>query len=91
MTCLKEACKRSKTIAFWVTPGQVAEINETVKTSDLTKRDYLLTRAPECEVVIVPSSRVMKNLREKSERITKRLEALASAGELSDALLDELR
>ena len=91
MSYPREARKRSKTIAFWVTPGQAAEIDEMVRTSGLTKQDYLLTRALEREVVIVPSSRVVKNLRKKSERIAKRLEVLASAGELSDALLDEIR
>lgn len=47
MSCPREARKRSKTIAFWVTPGQAAEIDEMVKTSGLTKQDYLLTRALE--------------------------------------------
>lgn len=91
MSCPREARKRSKTISFWVTPGQAAEIDEMAKTSGLTKQDYLLTRTLEREVVIVPSSRVVKNLREKSERIAARLEALTSASELSDVLLDELR
>lgn len=91
MSCPREARKRNKTIAFWVTPGQAAEIDEMVRTSGLTKQDYLLMRALEREAVIVPSSRVVKNLRDKSERIAKRLEALASASELSDALLDELK
>lgn len=91
MSCPREARKRSKTIAFWVTPEQAAEIDEMVRTSGLTKQDYLLMHALEREVVIVPSSRVVKNLREKSERIATRLEALASASELDDALLDDLR
>ena len=91
MSCPREARKRSKTIAFWVTPAQAAEIYEMARTSGMTKQDYLLTRALEREVVIVPSSRVVKNLREKSERIAKRLEELSRASDLSDHLLDELR
>ena len=62
-----------------------------MKTSGLTKQDYLLTRALEKEVVIVPSSRVVKNLRDKSERIAARLEELTSSTEMSEHLLDELR
>lgn len=42
-------------------------------------------------MIIVPSIQVVKNLREKSERIAARLEALTSASELNDAQTDELR
>lgn len=91
MGCSREARKRSKTISFWVTSGQAAEIDEMARTSGLMKQDYLLTRALERKVVIVPSSRVVKNLREKSERIAKRLESLSSASEMNDVLLGELR
>lgn len=45
MSCLKEARKRSKTITFWLTPGQAAEIDELVRLSELTKKDYLTRRA----------------------------------------------
>lgn len=91
MSCPREARKRCKTIAFWVTPAQAAEIDEMARTSGLTKQDYLLSRALEREVVIIPSTRVVKSLREKSERIATRLEALTRASEMSDHLLDELR
>lgn len=91
MSCPREARKRSKTIAFWATPAQAAEIDEMAKTSGLTKQDYLLMRALEREVVIVPSSRVVKSMREKSERIAAKLEDLTCASEVSDHLLGELR
>lgn len=63
MSCQKEARKKSKTITFWLTPGQAAEIDELVRLSGLTKQDYLTRRALDKQVVIVPSSRVVKSLK----------------------------
>ena len=91
MSCPREARRRSKTISFWVTPGQAAEIDEMAKMSGLTKQDYLLTRALEREVVIVPSSRVVRNLKERSERIASKREGLSCASEMDEHLLGELR
>lgn len=92
MSCRKEARKRCKTISFWLTPGQVAEIDELARLSGLSKQDYLTRRALNKEVVIVPSSRVVKSLKGYSERIATKLETLISASQLDDGyLLDELR
>lgn len=78
MSCSREVRKRSKTITFWVTPAQATEIDEMVKISGLTKQDYLTRRMLDQQVVIVPSSRVVKNLKDKSERIACKLEEFVS-------------
>lgn len=91
MSCAREARKRSKTISFWVTPAQAAEIDEIVKTSGLSKQDYLTRRMLDQQVTVVPSSRVVRNLKDKSERIAHELESIVDASQVEDALLDELR
>ncbi len=91
MSCPRETCKRSRTISFWVTPAQAAEINEMVKISGLTKQDYLTRRMLDQQVIIGPSSRVVRNLKDKSERIATKLDEIANASQMSDTLLDELR
>lgn len=91
MSCPREARKRSKTITFWVTPAQAAEIDEMVKISGLTKQDYLTRRMLDQQVVIVPSSRVVRNLKDKSERIANKLDRIVNASQVSDAVLGELR
>lgn len=91
MSCSREARKRSKTITFWVTPAQATEIDELVKISGLTKQDYLTRRMLDQQVVVVPSSRMVKNLKDKSERIATKLDEIANVSQMSDPLLDELR
>ena len=87
MSCAKEARKRCKTITFWVTPEQAAEIDRMVAASGLTKQDYITRQ----QVAVVPSSRVMMNLRGEARRIAERLEAIASADGVDGFLLGELR
>lgn len=92
MSCPKEARKRSKTITFWLTPGQATEINELVRLSRLTKQDYLTRRALDKQAIVAPSSRVVKSLRCYAERIADKLDALAIPAQLDDdILLDEVR
>lgn len=91
MSCTREARKRSKTISFWVTPAQAVEIDEMVKISGLTKQDYLTRRMLDQQVIIVPSSRVVRSLKDKSERIAHKLESIVDASQVGDELLDELR
>lgn len=92
MNCPKEARKRCKTITFWITPGQAQENDELARLSGLTKQDYLTRRALDKQVTIVPSSRVVRSLKDYSERIATRHEALMAPSQLdNEVLLDELR
>lgn len=92
MSCPKEARKRCRTISFWVTPGQAAEIDELARLNELAKQDYLARRALDKQVVVVPSSRVVRSLKCYAERIADRLDALTSANQLDDdILLNEIR
>ena len=92
MSCPKEARKRCRTISFWVTPGQATEIDELARLSGLTKQDCLVRRALDKQVVVVPSSRVVRSLKCYAERIADRLDALTAASQLDDdILLNEIR
>lgn len=92
MSYPKEARKRCHTISFWVTPGQAAEIDELARLSGLAKQDYLARRALDKQVVVIPSSRVVRSLKCYAERIADRLDALTSASQLDDdILLNEIR
>lgn len=86
MSCPKEARKRCRTITFWLTPGQVAEIDELVGLSGLTRR------ALDKQVIVAPSSRVVKSLKSYAERIANKLDALTIPAQLDDdMLLDEVK
>lgn len=91
MSCPKDARRRCRTISFWITPGQAAEIDELVRLSGLAKQDYLARRALDKQVIVVPSSRVVRSLKCYAERIADRLRALTSASQLDDILLIEIR
>lgn len=92
MSCPKEARKRCRTISFWVTPGQAAEIDELARLSGLAKQDYLARRALDKQLIVVPSSRVVKSLKCYAERIADRLDALTASSQLDDdVLLNEIK
>lgn len=75
-----------------MTPRQAAEIDELARLSGLAKQDYLARRALDKQVVVVPSSRVVRSIKCYAERIADRLDALTSAHPLDDdILLNELR
>lgn len=59
----KETRKRCRTISFWVTPGQAAEIDELARLSGLAKQGHLARRMLNKQVVVVPNSRVVRSLK----------------------------
>lgn len=59
--------------------------------SELTKQDYLTRRALDKQVIIVPSSRVVKSLKSYAGRIAGKLDALTISAQLDDVLLNEIR
>ena len=92
MSCPKETRKKCRTISFWVTPGQAAEIDELARLSGLAKQGHLARRMLDKQVVVVPSSRVVRSLKCYAERIADRLDALTAANQLDDdILLNEIR
>lgn len=62
-----------------------------MRLSELTKQDYLTRRALDKQVIIVPSSRVVKSLKSYAGRIADKLDALTISAQLDDVLLNEIR
>lgn len=77
---------RNVTVAFRVSEEESALINALVSMSGLTKQDYITRRLLDREVVVVPSSRVHRALREQMRMVYLELRRLRKASELSPEL-----
>lgn len=82
---------RSLAVAFRMSPEENAELDIRVKLSGLTKQEYFLRRISEREVVVQPSPRVYKALRNQMADILKELQRLETAGDATDEFLAVLR
>ena len=60
---------RNVTVAFRVSEEESALINALVSMSGLTKQDYITRRLLDREIVVVPSSRVHRALREQMRMV----------------------
>ncbi|WP_407640903.1 plasmid mobilization protein [Bifidobacterium merycicum] len=72
MPCPNDHRKRLITIGFRVTPEQSARINDLVAASGMTKQDYIVKRLQCEEIVVTPSSRVYKALRDRMGLVYRR-------------------
>ena len=77
---------RNVTVAFRVSEEESALINALVSMSGLTKQDYITRRLLDREIVVVPSSRVHRALREQMRMVYLELRRLRKASELSPEL-----
>ena len=64
MPCLNSARERCRTVAFRVTEKQADALDMRVKASGLNKQDYILSKLMDEEVVVRPSSRLHKALKD---------------------------
>lgn len=96
MPCPNDHRKRSVTVGFRISPEENNRLNELVRLSGMTKQDYI-TKRLECEdVVIVPSVRVYKALRDDMRLVHRELARIVDGGcpdpeviELARMLADE--
>lgn len=79
--------KRSKTIAFRVTPEVDEQINLIVAASGMTKQDYIESKLLDMEVTIVPSTYTYAALRDEMREVCKQLNRVRSGCEPSERLL----
>ena len=77
---------RNITVGFRVSEEESALINALVSMSGLTKQDYITRRLLDREVVVVPSSRVHRALREQMRMVYLELRRIRKASELSPEL-----
>ena len=79
--------KRSKTIAFRVTPEVDEQINFIVAASGMTKQAYIESKLLDMEVTIVPSTYTYAALRDEMREVCKQLNRVRNGCEPSERLL----
>lgn len=72
---------RNRTVAFRASDEEVRELDALVALSGLTKQDYIMRRLLCRDVVVVPSSRVLRALEDVSRDILRELKRLDDARE----------
>lgn len=77
---------RCITVAFRASPAEAYQIDMMVKTSGLTKAEYIIRQLMEKTVTVYPNSRVQKYLRQYLTELTEELKRLERIGQDSDVL-----
>lgn len=70
MPCPNSARRRSKTMAFRMTPEEYEEVISLAKLSGMNGRDFIMSRLRGVEITVKPSTRVYKALKDSMEKIT---------------------
>ncbi len=81
---------RSIDVNFRVSPEENELINQMVALSGLTKREYLVRRAMDQEIVVMGNPRVYKALKNQMEQLYMEFSRLCHAGELTPETLELL-
>ena len=88
MPCPNSARKRSKTMAFRVSPEEYEQITNLAKLSGMDKQDFIMAKLMDHEIVVRPSTRVYKALKDAMAEIYQQLLRIRAGGEL-DASMKE--
>ena len=81
---------RSKTIAFRVSDEENSAIEEAISLAGMTKRDYIIRKLMNKDVVVVGNPRVHKALKLEMKRLCEALLRLQTTAEIDDMLLDTI-
>ena len=79
--------RRSKTIAFRVSPEEDEVINALVAASGMTKQDYITRRLLNRDIVVQGNPRVYKALRDQLAAVLGELRRIEAGGDVGDELL----
>lgn len=82
---------RSKTVAFRLSPEEAKQLDDYVRLSGLTKREYIARRLLHHEVTVVGSSRVYKALRDTMGEVLTELERIENGERIDDEHLELIR
>lgn len=77
---------RNVTVAFRMSPEEAALLDAQVSLSGLTKQQYIADRLLERDVVVIPSSRVHRALRDRMEAVYRELRRLRDGSEIGPEL-----
>lgn len=83
MPCPNSARKRNKTMAFRLTPEEHALLCERIALSGLNRQEYIYRKLMDMDVVVKPSARVHKALKESMAGIYQQLLRIRAGGTLS--------
>lgn len=78
---------RNKTIGFRMSPEEAAQLDEAVRLSGLTKQDYITKKLLDREVIVQPSPRVYKALRDRLDEVLDELRIINDVQTGNDGLL----
>ena len=81
---------RCKTIAFRMSPEEAAQLDEAVRLSGITKQDYITKKLLDREVVVQPSPRVYKALRDRLGEVLDELRRINDGQPADDGLLETI-
>ena len=82
--------RRCKTIAFRMSPEEAVQLDEAVQLSGLTKQDYITRKLLDREVVVQPSPRVYKALRDRLGEVLDELRSVDDGQPVDDGLLETI-
>ena len=78
---------RNVIVSFRMSPEERDDLNARVKLSGLTKQDYVIKRLLEREVIVIPSSRLYKAMREQMTEILSELKRIENGKSVEGDLL----
>ena len=80
---------RNKTVAFRMSPEEAEQLDMKVATSGLPKQEYLIKRALQNEIVVLPNPRMQKALRDNLEQVASELTRLSTI-DLNSEILETI-
>ena len=73
-----------------MSPEEAAQLDEAVRLSGLTKQDYITRKLLDREVVVQPSPRVYKALRDRLGEVLDELKRIDNGRSVNDGLLETI-
>ena len=78
---------RNVIVSFRMSPQERDDLDSRVKLSGLTKQDYIIKRLLERDVIVQPSSRLFKALREQMTDVLTELKRIENGANVDEELM----